>query len=112
SPRVATRVARGATLCGDVVSDANNRPRSSGRRMLSVLFFEFARTLPARAQRRTPMLREAHHKFRIQLFATAAWTSLLASVIACGSEAPDEKIGGGLGTAAQGGTGGSVNVGK
>lgn len=57
------------------------------------------------------MLREAQHKFRIQLFATAGWAGLLASVIACGSEAPDEKIGGGLGTA-QGGAGGSINAGK
>jgi len=79
--------------------------------MMSVLFFEFARTLPARAQRRTPMRREAQHKFRFQLVAAAAWTGLLASVIACGSEAPDEKVGGGLDTS-KGGAGGSINTGK
>jgi hypothetical protein len=57
------------------------------------------------------MLRASHQKFRVQLVATVGCVGLLASVIACGSDAPDEKIGGGLGMT-QGGGGGSVNVGK
>lgn len=56
------------------------------------------------------MLREVHQRFRVQRLATAGCVGLLASVIACGSEAPDEKIGGGLNML--GGAGGGINAGK